>query len=198
MGTFNNYKNSDKHRNFGSYRGKGDNREHREMYSAVCADCGNKCEVPFQPTGNKPVYCSDCFSKQNNSERYSNNSHNNKQHRDYSRENNKQSYKYDKNNYHTENLKMQFEKINYKLDKILKILSQKEMESEESKDKARNLKERKIYKKEVDSVELKKVLKETLKTDNSKKKTSTKSKTIVKKKTTKKKATRKTPQKKTK
>jgi CxxC-x17-CxxC domain-containing protein len=36
----------------------------REMFSATCADCGNEARVPFQPRGDKPVYCSDCFSKQ--------------------------------------------------------------------------------------------------------------------------------------
>ena len=35
----------------------------REMYPAVCANCGKECEVPFQPRGDRPVYCSDCFSK---------------------------------------------------------------------------------------------------------------------------------------
>ena len=33
------------------------------MHSAVCSDCGRRCEVPFRPTGEKPVFCSDCFSK---------------------------------------------------------------------------------------------------------------------------------------
>lgn len=32
-----------------------------KMHKATCADCGNRCEVPFRPTGDKPVYCSDCF-----------------------------------------------------------------------------------------------------------------------------------------
>jgi CxxC-x17-CxxC domain-containing protein len=36
----------------------------REMFSATCAGCGNEARVPFQPRGDKPVYCSDCFSKQ--------------------------------------------------------------------------------------------------------------------------------------
>jgi CxxC-x17-CxxC domain-containing protein len=36
----------------------------REMYSATCASCGQEARVPFQPRGDKPVYCSDCFSKQ--------------------------------------------------------------------------------------------------------------------------------------
>ncbi len=33
----------------------------RQMYPAVCAACGADCEVPFQPRGYRPVYCSDCF-----------------------------------------------------------------------------------------------------------------------------------------
>lgn len=36
----------------------------REMHSATCASCGKQCQVPFQPTGDKPVYCSDCFQSQ--------------------------------------------------------------------------------------------------------------------------------------
>lgn len=34
------------------------------MHQATCSDCGNNCEVPFRPTGERPVYCSDCFGKQ--------------------------------------------------------------------------------------------------------------------------------------
>ncbi len=34
----------------------------REMHPAVCAQCGNDTMVPFRPRGDKPVYCSDCFS----------------------------------------------------------------------------------------------------------------------------------------
>ena len=35
----------------------------REMHPVVCAECGKDTEVPFKPTGDRPVYCSDCFSK---------------------------------------------------------------------------------------------------------------------------------------
>lgn len=35
----------------------------REMFPAVCAQCGQSTQVPFQPRGDRPVYCSDCFSK---------------------------------------------------------------------------------------------------------------------------------------
>lgn len=33
----------------------------RQMHSAKCGDCGKTCEVPFRPTGERPVYCNDCF-----------------------------------------------------------------------------------------------------------------------------------------
>ncbi len=38
---------------------------HREriLHKAVCADCHKDCEVPFKPTGDRPVYCKECFSK---------------------------------------------------------------------------------------------------------------------------------------
>ena len=36
----------------------------RQMYPAVCAQCGKDTKVPFQPRGDKPVYCSDCFRSQ--------------------------------------------------------------------------------------------------------------------------------------
>ncbi len=35
----------------------------RQMFPATCAQCGKQTEVPFQPRGDKPVYCSDCFRK---------------------------------------------------------------------------------------------------------------------------------------
>jgi CxxC-x17-CxxC domain-containing protein len=41
--------------------GGGYDRAPRQMYDAVCADCGKTAQVPFQPTGSRPVYCNDCF-----------------------------------------------------------------------------------------------------------------------------------------
>ncbi|MCH8865014.1 MAG: zinc-ribbon domain containing protein [Chloroflexi bacterium] len=35
----------------------------RQMFPVTCAECGKSTEVPFQPRGDKPVYCSDCFRK---------------------------------------------------------------------------------------------------------------------------------------
>ncbi len=33
----------------------------REMFVTTCSQCGQSAEVPFQPRGDKPVYCRDCF-----------------------------------------------------------------------------------------------------------------------------------------
>ena len=38
-------------------------RRERVLHKAVCADCHKDCEVPFKPTGERPVYCKECFSK---------------------------------------------------------------------------------------------------------------------------------------
>ncbi len=35
----------------------------REMHKATCADCGQETEVPFKPSGDRPVYCRDCYQK---------------------------------------------------------------------------------------------------------------------------------------
>ena len=44
---------------FGGY-----DRGPREMHPIVCAECGKDATVPFRPRGDRPVYCSDCYSKQ--------------------------------------------------------------------------------------------------------------------------------------
>jgi len=41
----------------------------REMFPAVCAQCGKDTQVPFQPRQGRPVYCSDCFSRMQSSQR---------------------------------------------------------------------------------------------------------------------------------
>ncbi len=48
----------------GGGSGGGYGRSSREMYPVTCAQCGKQTEVPFQPRGDRPVYCSDCYSKQ--------------------------------------------------------------------------------------------------------------------------------------
>ena len=47
----------------GESTGTGFRGGERTMYPAVCASCGVETEVPFQPRGDRPVYCRDCFAK---------------------------------------------------------------------------------------------------------------------------------------
>ena len=35
----------------------------RKMHKVTCSECGQETEVPFQPDGERPVYCRDCFQK---------------------------------------------------------------------------------------------------------------------------------------
>jgi len=53
---------------FGGRRDSGFGGE-KLMHRATCAECGSSCEVPFKPTGEKPVYCSTCFGNRSDSPR---------------------------------------------------------------------------------------------------------------------------------
>ncbi len=90
-------------RNFGRRSFDGNRGGDREMHSAVCSNCGKNCEVPFEPTGSKPVYCFDCFKKMGGG-------------RDSNRSQDRRSESRPQNN-------EQFDAINRKLDKILEILT---------------------------------------------------------------------------
>ncbi|MFH1404803.1 MAG: CxxC-x17-CxxC domain-containing protein [Patescibacteria group bacterium] len=70
-----------------------------EMFKAKCDECGEMCEVPFRPSGSKPVYCSECFE-------------------DVPRKDSRGSKSGDSNQF-----KGQFDNLNAKLDKILKLVS---------------------------------------------------------------------------
>ena len=55
-----------------SYGGgnRGGDRGPVTMHKAICDECHKSCEVPFRPSGDKPVYCNDCFgSKRGNDDR---------------------------------------------------------------------------------------------------------------------------------
>ena len=38
-------------------------RPQRQMFTATCSGCGGVAELPFNPSGDRPVYCRDCFAK---------------------------------------------------------------------------------------------------------------------------------------
>ncbi|MCK9519102.1 MAG: zinc-ribbon domain containing protein [Dehalococcoidia bacterium] len=48
-------------RDSGGGGGYGGGRPHREMFTVTCSSCGKDATVPFEPRGDRPVYCNDCF-----------------------------------------------------------------------------------------------------------------------------------------
>jgi CxxC-x17-CxxC domain-containing protein len=51
---------------YSSYDGGYAPRAQRELFSATCSSCGQEASVPFQPSSDKPVYCSSCFQHRGN------------------------------------------------------------------------------------------------------------------------------------
>ena len=94
-------------------RGGRDFGRERQMFKATCSNCGKECEVPFKPTGSKPVYCRDCFRTMRPSDSRSN----------YDRSSRKPNFENSNRNSAYPQYKEQFEAINIKLDKILKLLN---------------------------------------------------------------------------
>ena len=100
-------------RDFGRRSFDGDRGRDRQMFKATCSNCGKECEVPFKPTGSKPVYCRDCFRTIGGP--------------DSSRTNDRDSRKPNFDNGDRGSAqpqyREQFEALNAKLDKILKLLN---------------------------------------------------------------------------
>jgi CxxC-x17-CxxC domain-containing protein len=122
----------------GESRGRGgygrDGAGDRQMFSTVCSSCGKNCEVPFKPTGEKPVYCKDCFEKMGGrSERKSLD---------------RPRFGGERNSQDNQN-KHQFEAINAKLDKILNLLQSRSNVGLDSKIEAKPLKSKEATKKKT-------------------------------------------------
>lgn len=77
-------------------RSSGGSGFEKQMHEVICDKCGSKCEVPFRPTAGKPVYCSDCFRKNESTD-----------------------------SRRPDNSGRELEQINQKLDKILSLLEEK-------------------------------------------------------------------------
>lgn len=94
------------------------------MHQATCAECGASCEVPFKPTGDRPVYCSNCFKGKEASgpSRFGGND------RGERREFSKPSFSDSRDSRPTGNAsvvtKEQIEALHTKMDKILRTLEQ--------------------------------------------------------------------------
>lgn len=104
----------------------------KKKFDAVCASCGNDCQVPFRPIAGKPVYCSNCFDKSGN---------------------NRGSDRVEMKAASTPDYKHQFDMLNTKLDKIMSLLSAdsqaKAVEDDWMFDKPKEIKPKKIAKTKV-------------------------------------------------
>lgn len=184
-------------RSFGGDRGR--DRERPKMFSAVCSDCGKQCEVPFRPSGDKPVLCSDCFrnKKGDNSRNFRDRGKRDFGERNQARFDNTRSFQKDTGR-GGKNYKTQFEMLNTKLDKILKAITPVGFAETKKTETPVFKKAEKTPKKEVKTAVLKKTLAKVLtKKSVSKTKTpKTATKTTVKKPTAKKSILKKTTKKK--
>jgi CxxC-x17-CxxC domain-containing protein len=110
-------------RNAGKPRFNSRNAGGSTMHDAICGECGNNCKVPFIPSGDRPVYCSDCFEKRAGSD-------------DSSRAPRRSTFDRPAfppkrsfpapaaaNNHKQENYNEKFDQLNAKMDKILKTLN---------------------------------------------------------------------------
>lgn len=93
----------------------GGDRGDREMFKTTCSNCGKECEVPFRPTGSKPVYCNDCFRTMGGNDRRSDDRPS------------RPSFGGDRGGdsrprSDQPNYREQFEAVNAKLDKIMKMI----------------------------------------------------------------------------
>lgn len=107
--------------------GRGDDRGGRgydkpQMHKAICDDCGAPCELPFRPTGDKPVFCRDCFGKGGGGKSAPRGNDNFRERRDdFSRDKRREEPKAPVVSAGI--TKEQFEMLNNKLDKLLKIVT---------------------------------------------------------------------------
>jgi len=98
---------------FGGQGGRGNSRP--QMHRATCDECGNQCEVPFRPSGEKPVFCNDCFA-------YSRDSQGPTRRNDSPRPERREFVKESPRGMSED----QFKTLNSKLDEILRILGSQE------------------------------------------------------------------------
>jgi len=67
-------------------RGRQGNGSRERTYTrAICAECNKECEIPFKPSGDRPVYCKECFSKRKKDNPFNANRDNRPEGRDFPR-----------------------------------------------------------------------------------------------------------------
>lgn len=90
---------------------RGFERRAPQMHDATCSKCGKACQVPFRPTGSKPVFCNDCFRSDGAGSESNPRSHDRPAQSGISQD--------------------QFTQLNTKLDRIIRVLQELEIDTTE-------------------------------------------------------------------
>ena len=99
-----------------------DSSDRPMSFKVVCDECGKNCTVPFKPSGNKPVYCSECFEKHD--DRGSRPSYDNRSDdRSFSRPSYRDTPRSSSNSDSNNGVEKQLKDLNAKLDKIIESLN---------------------------------------------------------------------------
>ncbi|PJA47461.1 hypothetical protein CO172_01390 [Candidatus Uhrbacteria bacterium CG_4_9_14_3_um_filter_36_7] len=93
----------------------GGDRPRPRLFQAVCDQCESPCQVPFRPSGQKPVLCSNCFEKQDN--RHSGGSN-----FEQSRHFKNTSHEYSSPSKNQDEMIKQLKTLNTKMDQLLEIM----------------------------------------------------------------------------
>jgi len=98
-----------------------------ELHEVTCDKCGVKCDIPFKPTNNKPVYCRSCFRKEGGAESRGSSDRFESRGRDRDKDRFESKPKFEEFKPHNESSTSSpssddLDKINRKLDKIMKAL----------------------------------------------------------------------------
>lgn len=99
-------------RSFGGRRDFNSMGGDRPMFQTICSKCGKECEVPFKPTGDRPVFCRDCFRENGGGESRN-------EERNFSRP----SFENRERAPQGPQLSDQLQELNSKLDKVLNLLT---------------------------------------------------------------------------
>lgn len=117
--------------NRNGFSNRRNNGDRPEMFDAVCDNCGVDCRVPFRPSGDKPIYCSECFEELGNG----------REDRGFIKNNNFSSRNRDRSGSDRRasnsspdltQLKDQLGSISAKLDKILRLITPEIVEESEA------------------------------------------------------------------
>lgn len=116
-------------RRFGGNRGGGFDRRGGSrdsgpitMHKAICSQCGKPCEVPFEPTSGKPVYCNECFAAKRNTESGRNDSRFAPKSFNDHKSSASTSFGNNTDKSNSEDLKKLLELLNGKMDQLIKVV----------------------------------------------------------------------------